>query len=294
MKILITGATGFVGSKVLTKLSQKYGKDNIIALSSKPIDGIFTIRSLDYKFDRDYLLKNGCEDVEVLFHIGAFTPKSRNDANDIILTTSNIYSTETLLQANLPNLKKIIFISTIDVYTYTELIDETSDTIPATLYGWSKLYCEQMVLKHCEKNGIIYEILRLGHVYGEGEEKYKKVMPTMINNAINGKDIDIFGDGKALRSFIYIYDVVDAIVNSLTLDESQIINIVSSEPISINQLAQLVAGLSDYKIKINHIQTDIKNVNYVFDNKKMKKYLLSNFTPFNVGLSNEYEYMKKI
>lgn len=293
MKILITGVTGFVGSKVLEKIKAIYGEDSIIALSSCDISGTKTILSNGYNFSENYLIENGCEDVEVLMHIGAFTPKEKSDANNIELSTGNIINTQLLLKSKLPNLKRIVFISTLDVYEHcVGSLSENTNAIPSTLYGWSKLYCEQMIINHCKQNGLAYEILRLGHVYGEGEEKYRKVMPIMVRNAIEGKNLNIYGDGEAIRSFIYIDDVAASIVNSIELKSSEIINIVSNEPVTINQLAKLILSFTDNDIQIIHTPIDTPNTDYVFDNSKFRECLLKSLTPLKEGLKKEYEYMK--
>lgn len=295
MKILITGASGFIGLRVLRRLEEKYGKENIIALSSVRIEEVNTISSKGYKFGENYLKENGCEDVNILLHIGAFIPKSTKDADNIQLTSNNINSTQKLLESKLPNLKKIIYISTLDVYEYCGgILSEESNTIPVTMYGWSKLYCEQMIIKYCLENNLDYEILRLGHVYGEGEERYKKVMPIMIRNAIQGKDLTIYGDGQAIRSFIYIDDVVNAIINSMDLQLSEIINLVGDEPVTIGELAELIREFAEGKVDVVYIPSNVENVNYVFDNTKMKKYLQPELLPLKDGLKREYDYMKEI
>lgn len=294
MKMLITGATGFVGSKVCMVLADQYGKDQIIALSSGKIEGIKTIPSLAYDFGKNYLIENGCGDVEVMIHIGAFIPKTAKDADDIKLTSENIKNTQKLLEASLPKLTRLIYISTSDVYgNCDEVITENTKTIPETMYGWSKLYCEQMVIRHCNQNGLLYEILRLGHVYGIGEEKYKKVMPVMVRNAIEGKDLNIYGDGKAIRSYIYIDDIATAIVNSIELQTNEIINLVGNEPVSINTLAAIIQEYSERNISIVHVPVDVKNINYIFDNTKMRRYLLQELVPLRIGLKREYDYMKR-
>ena len=87
---------------------------------------------------------------------------------------SNITSTAKLLKSNLPMIKNFIFFSTIDVYGYDNPITEETKPFPTSLYGHSKLYCEQMVSAWAAQKKVCHQILRIGHVYGEGEEKYTK------------------------------------------------------------------------------------------------------------------------
>ena len=296
MKILITGASGFIGKKVLEKLNEKYGASNIWILSgsrnrSEAEDNI--IPSLDYRFGDSYF--DGFN-FDVVIHIGAFTPKSGGDANNITASTSNIRNTETLINAlgRSQCLKKIVFISTLDVYQeMDEVLTEHTPTIPQTMYGWSKLYCERMITTFCAMKGIQYEILRLGHVYGEGEEKYRKVMPVMVKSAIKNEDIQIYGDGEALRTFIYIDDVAEAIVNAVENADSDVINIVGNKAVTINELASLIVNLAESESNIIHISTDGPNRNLVFDNKELMNMLLTELTPLEEGLRNEIEYMKR-
>ena len=166
-------------------------------------------------------------------------------------------------------------------------------TIPQTMYGWSKLYCEQMIKAFAEQKNITYEILRLGHVYGEGEEKFRKVMPVMIKNAVDGNDISIWGDGEALRTYIYIDDVAQAIINSINYDKSDIINIVGNEAVTINELADMILRLSGNGIQITHCPSSLPNRNLIFDNSKLMTTLLSELVPLEKGLAREIEYFKK-
>lgn len=294
MKVLVTGASGFVGKNVIEELKKIYDINDIVAFSSKVIEGIKTVNSDYLSLSKDFMVKNGCNDIEVLIHLGAFTPKETSDANNIEMSVSNINNTIALLNS-LTKLQKIIFISTLDVYeNTTNRIVESMNTIPSTMYGWSKLYCEQVVKQFAETKGVIYQILRLGHVYGEGEEAYRKVMPIMIKNAIEGSNIKIYGNGKAIRTFIHVNDVAKAIVNSIELNSSEIINIVGDEEISIGELAVMIQGLSEDKVNIDFIDCNAPNRDCIFDNSKIKKYLLKDYIPFKVGLEEEFKYMKEL
>ena len=292
MKILITGTSGFIGGKTLEILKEQFKDDEIIALSSVETEGVKTVLHNNYNFDDNYLKENGCSDADVLIHIGAFIPKNSSDVNDIEKNNSNILNTQKLL-FSLNNLKKIIFISTVDVYKTSIVTTENTEILPISLYGWSKLYCEKMIEQYALSKSIIFQILRLGHVFGPGEEKYKKILPLTINKVLNNELVEIWGDGEAIRTFIYIDDVAKAIINSIKLEASNTINIVGNEQITINQLVESIINISNKDIKTMHISTNIPNRNLIFDNSKLKELLLFNLVTFQEGLAEEYKYMKE-
>ncbi len=291
-RILITGASGFVGRKVVEEILKTYPNNDVVALASNELT-ISTILHNNYNIDENYLLNNGCENVEVILHIGAYTPKSGEESNYIFENNRNIYTTETLLRQNLPNLKKIVFISTLDVYAPCEIINEQSLVEPVSIYGWSKLYCEKMIESYAKEKNIKYNILRLGHVYGEGEEHYNKILPLTIKKILNNEPIEIYGDGNAIRTFIYIEDVAKAIVKSIDIDYNTI-NVVGSEPITIRNLVKKIINISKKEIKIVYTHPEMQNRNLIFDNTLLKKYLLKEITDLNYGLEKEYHYMEKV
>ena len=288
-KILITGATGFIGSKVLHCLIKEYGTDSIVALASSEIKGIKTLPHNDYNFDSDYLVD---ENIDTIIHIGAFTPKNSSQINDIEKSFSNISNTKKLLSLNLPNLKRIIFTSTLDVYKNAEIITEKSSVEPISLYGYSKLYCEKMIEHFCKNKNILCQILRIGHVFGEGEEKYQKIIPITIQKIISNQQVEIWGDGKALRTFIYIEDVAKAIANAVKLEKSNLINIVGEETISVKNLVEKLIKISGKNIEIIYKNTDTPNRNLIFDNSKLKKLLLTKLVSLEEGLKREYLYVE--
>lgn len=301
MSILVTGTTGFIGSRVLQELLKRYKRQDIVIMSSRNLEpeDIAETRFLcaeGYVVAPDDLVNN-YPDIDIIIHIGAFIPKSGTEADNIELSTGNIRNTESLLIAadKLSDLKKIIFTSTIDAYAATDdVLTEMTPTVPQTMYGWSKLYCEQMVKAFCASKGISHGILRLGHVYGEGEEKYRKVMPVMIKAAINQEEIKIYGDGEALRTFIYIDDVAKAIVRAIDFGDLDIINVVGNETVSINRLAEFIVELAGTEVKVVHIPSGIPNRNLVFDNGRLRGTLLDALTPLKDGLEREINYMKKM
>ena len=108
--ILLTGASGFIGTHLLNSLLEKYGKENVVVLTSKPMPLCKYILHHDYQFDEDYIAKSGFEGIETVIHAGAYTPKSSLEANHINECNSNVTSTAKLLTSNLPKIKNFIIL----------------------------------------------------------------------------------------------------------------------------------------------------------------------------------------
>ena len=291
--ILLTGASGFIGKHLLNELIENYGYEKIIALTSKPIENSKYLLHNNYSFEEDYFIKNECANVDIIIMGGAFTPKRSSDSNNVLLSNSNIYTVEKLLKSNLPNLKKIIYLSTLDVYGNSEIISEMSPISPHSLYGYSKLYSEKMIENWCKEKSLDFQILRIGHVYGPGEELYQKIIPISISKAIKNEKITIFGSGNEIRSFIYIKDVIKAIVKSINCEINVgVINIVGGFQISINCLVHEIIKISNNKIEIEYQKETSQTRNLLFDNSKMLKLLSISETNLNVGLFEEFSHMK--
>ena len=295
MKILITGASGFIGSRLLEVACNSYGRENIIAFSSQAYEHCDTIvyDSDDYSINKsDYPL---LESVDVLLHAGAFTPKSGKDADNLDGCNGNIRFTERLLKLPLEKLTKVIYLSTLDVYKPTDVISEESPTIPQTLYGQSKLYCEKMVTVFSAQRELDCLVLRVGHVYGPGEEAYSKFIPLVMQRIIDSKSIELWGDGSELRSFIYIEDVVKGIMNSLILDEKVgVINLAGGKAVSIRQLLDHLIAISGKRVEINELGLHGEKRDFVFNTKKFTKYLGVEETDLIEGLRSEYNYMNSL
>lgn len=292
MKILLTGAGGFVGEHLLKRLVLEYGVENVVALTSRERADVRCVTVPGY--DLSALDTGLFNDVDVLVHAGAYTPKSGREANDLQRCGLNISVTEALLGFEFAALKKVIFTSTLDVYAGAELISEATPVGPATLYGASKLYGEKMVEAFAAQRGIKHAILRLGHIYGPGEEAYQKMLPLTIANVVSGRPVQLFGEGEELRSFIYIDDVVTSLMNAVASDlPSPIVNIVGGSPVSIKTLIEKIISIAGQQVEVIRQPATVKGRDFVFDNSLLKSTLLPSEFDFDQGLAVEIEYMKR-
>jgi len=288
--ILLTGASGFLGKHLLKKLVNSNKKEKVVAFTSKPLHNFEHLLHHNYNFDSNYFIDNNFDNITTLIHAGSFIPKSKEFVDDIIGSYSNIHSTTKLLSSDFPNLKKIIFISTVDVYGHDKVVTENTITDPVSMYGISKLYCEKLISTFCEKENIIFQILRIGHVYGPGEENFNKIIPSMLKKVIKGENLIQYGDGEDIRSFIFISDVVDSIIKSIELNKSFYpINIVSDEQVKIKNLLKMMISLSKKDIIVKKISNNEESRNLVFNNDKMIRFLTKPTVKLIDGLKIELE-----
>jgi UDP-glucose 4-epimerase len=293
MKILLTGATGFIGQHLLTALVKKYSQSSVLVLTSTDMKSGNFVRydsTSHFKLSADYF-----DDITHVIHAGAFTPKDAVESNNISSCFENITFTNELVSFDYKSVSRFINLSTLDIYSpLGHVLSEISPVGPVSLYGSSKLYCEEVVKKFAQQKSADYINLRIGHVYGPGEERYKKVLPITIQNILENKPLEIWGDGSDLRSFIFIDDVVSAIVTSIDSSEKNIdVNVVSGVRISIKNLVNCVVKISGKSIDISHKPSDHEKRDLIFDNKKLLETFLCRETELLEGLQIEYDYMKK-
>jgi UDP-glucose 4-epimerase len=295
MTVLITGASGFIGQRLVAAAVAAWGAEQVVALSSRPVAGCRSIvyRSLALELAPSDL--DTIATVQVLIHAGAYTPKNGAQAHDVVACNGNISFTERLLALPLPALRKVVLLSTLDVYAEATPISEHTATAPATLYGASKLYCEQMVCTWAQQHGCAAQVLRIGHVYGPGEEKYAKFLPKAVQAIVAGQPVELWGDGAELRSFIYIDDVIQATLAAVQLQATPgVINVVGGRAISIRQLLDLLVRLSGRTVDVQPRSYTGAKRDFIFDTTRLKAHLLPHETDLETGLRAELAHVESL
>tara|TARA_B100001121_G_scaffold299312_1_gene307902 strand:- start:65 stop:997 length:933 start_codon:yes stop_codon:yes gene_type:complete len=137
--------------------------------------------------------------------------------------------------------------------------DSAYPAMPDSEYGWEKLFSERMYFAAKKNKGLEPRVARYHNIFGpegswdNGKEKAPAAVCRKVAAAKNGGEIEIWGDGKQTRSFLYIDECVEATQRFMRSDWAGPVNIGSDEMISINQLAEMVISLSNKTISIKNI-----------------------------------------
>ena len=137
--------------------------------------------------------------------------------------------------------------------------DSAYPAAPDSEYGWEKLFSERLYLAYQRNYGLEVRIARFHNIFGPqgtwtgGKEKAPAAICRKVAEASDGGVIDIWGDGKQTRSFLYIDECVEGIRKLVDSDFSGPVNLGSDEMITINGLAEMATKISNKKLGINHI-----------------------------------------
>jgi len=201
--ILIIGSTGFIGSAI-TKRLRHLGYNILTTTRDKSYVNNKNIFFLD--LSKPETIINLTVNCDVIIHFGAKIAWSHKYGKEML--SSNTIATG-LISSLASNLKaRLIFASTVTVNGInTTKISSESLIITDTLYGKSKWIAEELI----RMSGVEYCILRIGGVFGLNGPDHLGINKS-IYNAISKKPPTLYGDGRGMRNYIYLWDVVEAVV----------------------------------------------------------------------------------
>lgn len=290
---LITGGCGFIGTSLISHL--KKNKNNKIRVIdnldvgkksdlSKVLDyDVVSKENINFNSKRHQLIigdiksKKLCEIVtknaNIVIHLAANTKITVSLVDPIYDCKNNILGTLNILEGCRKNkVKRFIFASSAAVGG--ELKPPISENIipkPISPYGASKLAGEGYCSTYWHTFGIETVILRFGNVYGPGSKNKTSVVAKFINHALAGKSIEIYGSGKQTRDYVYIDDLVKAIIQGYKIKDigGEVFQIATSKETSVLEIVEELSEIFKlYKLP------DLKVVN----TKKIKGEMMRNFS----------------
>ena len=274
MRVLITGGAGFIGSHLADAYLQRGDEVLVIDdLSTGTIDNIQHLKSnpkFHYTIDSVHnqpVTAELVDQCDVVFHLAAAVGVKLIVESPVRTIETNVRGTEVVLALANKKQKRVLVASTSEVYGLSADVPFKEDgnlVMGATTkgrwsYACSKAIDEFLALAYWREKKLPTTIVRLFNTVGPRQTgRYGMVIPTFVKQALAGRPITVYGDGRQTRCFGYVGDVVGALIKLMDTTESigQVFNIGSTEEISILQLAEKVKELTQSTSEIVFVPYD--------------------------------------
>jgi len=268
LRVLITGGAGFIGSHLADAYLQRGDDVSVIDdLSTGTIENIRHLKTnprFSYTIDSVHNQPVTAELVDqsdVVVHLAAAVGVKLIVESPVRTIETNVRGTEVVLALANKKKKKVLIASTSEVYGLSADVPFREDgnlVMGATTkgrwsYACSKAIDEFLALAYWREKKLPTTIVRLFNTVGPRQTgRYGMVIPTFVRQALAGRPITVYGDGKQTRCFGYVGDVVGALIKLMDHPDSvgQVFNIGSTEEISIVGLAEKVKALTESKSEI--------------------------------------------
>jgi nucleoside-diphosphate-sugar epimerase len=310
---LVCGAGGFIGHHLVRRLKREgfwvRGTDLKFPRFSETEADDFVIGDLrdqnfvehvlDRRFDEIYQLAADMGGAGYIF-------TGEHDA-DVMHNSASI-NLNILHAAHARNNKRIFYSSSACIYPeYNQLDPDNPNCAESTAYpaapdseyGWEKLFSERLYLAYARNHGMEVRIARYHNIFGpegswdDGKEKAPAAVCRKVATAPDGGEVEIWGDGKQTRSFLYIDECVEGTLRLTRSNFAAPVNMGSDEMVAIDRLVDMVAGIAGKSVRKRHIEgpTGVRGRNS--DNHLIRAKL--NWSPSTLlvdGLRPTYEWIR--
>lgn len=312
-KIIVTGAAGFIGSHLVTKLLQQ--GEEVIGIDefNNYYDPLLKRKNIaNFENSPQFTLVEGniqfldlsqlFQDVELVYHQAA-QAGVRNSWGEGFraYTERNINTTQVLLEAakDAKNLKRLVFASTSSVYGDAETLPthEEIPPKPVSPYGITKLAAENLCRLYYKNFDVPFVSLRYFTVYGP-RQRPDMAFHKFFKAALQDEAISIYGDGKQTRDFTFVSDAVAANLAAANVPEAvgEIFNIGGGSRVVLTEVLDTMAEIIGKPIKRNHIERAMGDARHTAaDVSKAKKIL--GYQPqvsLRDGLQQEWEWIQSL
>lgn len=272
--IAIYGANGFIGRHVVRRLAGRGGRLRAVSRRFDPAFALGLPPGVDLQ-EADLAaplpMAASLQEVDTVVQlISDSTPGLRND-NIVPDIEANVVPQVAFLEMCVRNgVRRFVFLSSGGtVYGPGAPIPTREDcpTRPINSHGLTKLVVERYIEMYGQVNGLEYVILRVANPFGPGQvfRKGQGVIPALLERQDRGEAVRVFGDGTAMRDYLFIDDLVNAIEASIDLEGSaqHILNIGSGEARSILQVIEALEVARHRPFRIDHVDARNTDVDIV-------------------------------
>ena len=313
-KALVCGAGGFIGGHLVRRLkSEGYWvravdlkqHEYIVLPADEFIIGDLTDQQtvreiLDQPFDEVYQLAADMGGAGYIF-------SGDNDAN--VMHNSATINLNIAREANKAGVKLLFYSSSACIYPAFNQEDPDNPkcaeqtaypAAPDSEYGWEKLFSERLFLAFNRNYGLNVRLARFHNIFGPegtwvgGKEKAPAAICRKVAEAPQGGSIEIWGDGRQTRSFLYVEECIEAVRRLMKSDFTGPVNIGSEQMVTINQLAEYVMDIAGKKLELVHIPGPQGVRGRNSDNNLIKQKLNWSPThPLKNGLTQTYNWISE-
>jgi nucleoside-diphosphate-sugar epimerase len=260
---LVTGGAGFIGSHLVRILRTRGDSvrvlDNFSTGRRENLQGVHGLDIREGDLRDAAAVEDAVRSVDYIFHLGAFisVPQSMTDPETCFAV--NIGGTSSLFeQARRAGVRKIAIASSTAVYGDTEIfpITEEQPLHPLSPYAVSKQVGELFARLYTQTFNLPIVPLRFFNVYGprqRPDSHYAAAVPIFIRRVLDNRPITIYGDGKQTRDFIFVGDVVSALMRAVESETAgEPFNVCSGHETSINDLVEQLRGFAKYPPEVKY------------------------------------------
>lgn len=288
MKWLITGGCGFIGANLIKKLIEE-GNHEIVVLDNFSVDtgdNVGYLRSLDNVeiifsdlMDIEKLINLCPHGIDVIVHLAASSGVRESVEQPVFWFENNVVTTLNMLElARRNQIDNFIFSSSsASIGDCDPPIHEELPMHPISPYGASKSCCEMYLIAYYHSYGMDTVSLRFSNVYGPMSAHKQSVVAKFVNKIVNNETIEIYGNGQQTRDFIYVEDLVGAIIIAAKKDDvgGETFQLSSGVETTINEITKKITDRFHWSsIDIDNIPPKVGDIltNWA-DNTKIKERL---------------------
>ena len=268
MRVLITGGAGFIGSHLsdayLTRGDDVFVIDDLSTGSFENIRHLKDHPRFHYTIDdvnNQPVTAELVDQCDVIFHLAAAVGVKLIVESPVRTIETNVHSTEVVLSLANKKKKRVLVASTSEVYGLSAEVPFREDgnlVMGATTkgrwsYACSKAIDEFLALAYWREKKLPTTVVRLFNTVGPRQTgQYGMVIPTFVKQALAGRPITVYGNGKQSRCFCYVGDVVGALVKLMDNSKSvgEVFNVGSNQEITISDLAKRIKELAQSQSEI--------------------------------------------
>jgi UDP-glucose 4-epimerase len=300
MNVLVLGGCGFIGSHLVDHLLIAGHKVRVFDRS--PEFHREPLSQVDYlfgNFSDASLIDEALEGIDLVFHLISTTVPSTSNLNPVVDVQTNLIGSLQLLNLMVQKkIPKIVYLSsggTVYGIPMSTSIEETHPLNPICSYGVVKVAIENYLQMYRHLYGLEYVVLRVSNPYGErqGHIGVQGVIGTFLGKLLNDEPIEIWGDGKIVRDFIYVGDLAKLCALNTTTNASGTFNVGGGKGVSINKVIEVLSKVTHKRIVTIYKETRAHDVPYVELNIEK---LCANFawkpeTSLEDGICNTWKWM---